>query len=1111
MWGLLVLVALLPIGLLSWYSYQVGSRAVRRLVLTNNWQAASIAGDLLKRDFETEVTVARAFAAMPGLVESVRLRDEEATRARLRLARQSFSRVERIFVTDNDGWEWSDYPEAPDSVGRNFADRDWYRAMTNGWQPVVSEVYKRHAQPRLLVVAVAAPIRETNGAVLGVIVFQYRLGEVSDWLRSVRIGDSGEVFIIDHTGTLAAHPDTNLDLEAREFDEYADIPAVRQALANLELTTNYFDPLADRAMVASFRSVPVHGRSWVVVAQQPLDEAMAPVRRLGGNIALAGGAIALAALAAVLVLGRISDRNRRLAGDLRHSNRQLGKLAAIVESSRDAIATIGLDGHVTSWNPGAEATLGYSEAEMLGRPILGLAPSEQAAEVGRILERLLRGEAVDHLEIAGLAKDGRRLDLFVTASPLRDEAGALIGSTLIARNITAHRQAERFQEAAHAVTDAFVGSRDLNAALNDAVCGITRSMEWQAGTFWQAMDDTGRMHCAGFWQADELADQTFEPANRQRVFSRGTGLPGRVWDANDPVCVTDLARDSDPRVPAALRLGLRAACAFPVRGLNRLLGVLEFFHREMPPQNAETRAMLGRLSQQLGQVLEGRFIEEALERQRRLVATMLENVPDHLYFKDRQSRFIRISQAMARRFGLRSPEEAVGRTDFDFFLPEHAQKAFDDEQRILQTGVPLVGSEEKETWPDGSVTWVSSTKLALRDERGEIVGIFGISRDITASKVVEEALSNSEALYHSLVDTLPINIVRKDLAGRVTFCNRHACATMGRSPEDLLGKTDYDIFPRELAEKYVADDRRVCESRQVFEDIESHVAPDGRKVWMQVIKAPVFDARDDTIGMQVMFWDVTARKEAEVALARTAADLARSNRDLEQFAYVASHDLQEPLRMIASYTQLLARRYKGQLDQDADEFIQFAVDGAMRMQGLINDLLAYSRVGTRGKPMVPTECEVVLLAARQNLKIAIEECGAVVTYDALPRVLADPIQLTQLLQNLLGNALKFRCGIPPTVQVSARLAEAAGAEAPAREWVFSVRDNGLGIERQYFGRIFEIFQRLHTREEYDGSGIGLAVCQRIIERHGGRIWVESEPGKGSTFFFTLPYTDFAAP
>lgn len=212
--------------------------------------------------------------------------------------------------------------------------------------------------------------------------------------------------------------------------------------------------------------------------------------------------------------------------------------------------------------------------------------------------------------------------------------------------------------------------------------------------------------------------------------------------------------------------------------------------------------------------------------------------------------------------------------------------------------------------------------------------------------------------------------------------------------------------------------------------------------------------------------------------------------------------------MIASYTQLLARRYAGRLDADADQFIQFAVEGAMRMQSLINDLLAYSRVGTRGKPLAPTECEDILRAACQNLAMAIEECGAVVTHDPLPRVMADTTQLTQLLQNLVGNGIKFRRENPPTIHVSAKLADTSRDDGPACEWLISVRDNGLGIEREYFERIFEIFQRLHTREEYPGSGIGLAVCKRIIERHGGRIWLESDPGKGSTFFFTLPYTPF---
>lgn len=200
--------------------------------------------------------------------------------------------------------------------------------------------------------------------------------------------------------------------------------------------------------------------------------------------------------------------------------------------------------------------------------------------------------------------------------------------------------------------------------------------------------------------------------------------------------------------------------------------------------------------------------------------------------------------------------------------------------------------------------------------------------------------------------------------------------------------------------------------------------------------------------------------------------------------------------MVASYTQLLSRRYKGKLDQDADEFIHFAVDGATRMQGLINDLLKYSRVGTRGSPFVATDCDKVLDDALANLAIAIRESGAVITRDPLPAVIADPIQLTQLFQNLVGNAIKFRKpGDAPRIHVGARRINDG--------WEFSVRDNGIGISPEYFDRVFVIFQRLHAKEEYPGTGIGLALCKKIVERHGGRIWVASRPGDGATFLFTI--------
>jgi light-regulated signal transduction histidine kinase (bacteriophytochrome) len=242
--------------------------------------------------------------------------------------------------------------------------------------------------------------------------------------------------------------------------------------------------------------------------------------------------------------------------------------------------------------------------------------------------------------------------------------------------------------------------------------------------------------------------------------------------------------------------------------------------------------------------------------------------------------------------------------------------------------------------------------------------------------------------------------------------------------------------------------------------------------------------------------DITMRREAEAHLLEKVEELNRSNVELGQFAYIASHDLQEPLRMVASYTQLLSRRYRGKLDADADEFIAFAVDGASRMQRLIQDLLTYSRVGTKGQELLDTSSEEAFGQALMNLRGAIEASGALVTHDPLPSVMADEMQLTQLFQNLVGNAIKYQSPGIPHVHVSA-------AKYGAKKWTFSVQDDGLGIDSQYFDKIFGMFQRLHKREEFAGTGIGLAICKKIVERHGGIISVESQVGQGSKFSFAL--------
>jgi light-regulated signal transduction histidine kinase (bacteriophytochrome) len=290
----------------------------------------------------------------------------------------------------------------------------------------------------------------------------------------------------------------------------------------------------------------------------------------------------------------------------------------------------------------------------------------------------------------------------------------------------------------------------------------------------------------------------------------------------------------------------------------------------------------------------------------------------------------------------------------------------------------------------------------------------------------------------------------------------------------------------------------VLQTGQPVHDVEAEavLSVDGSQVrlWLEVSADPlVLDGKRHVI---LAMNNITARKKAEETLRRTAAELARSNNDLEQFAYVASHDLREPLRTVSGFVQLLQKKYADQLDAEARAFIGYAVDGAARMETLIKDLLAYARLGTRGREPVPTDAGAALRQVLDNLHESIRETAAEITHGELPAVRADPSQLTQLFQNLIGNAIKFRGEAPPKIHVD--------ASRDGDGWRFSVSDNGIGIEPKHQEQIFEVFRRLHRREQYEGTGIGLAICKKIVDRHGGRIWVESEPGQGATFSFTLP-------
>ena len=323
--------------------------------------------------------------------------------------------------------------------------------------------------------------------------------------------------------------------------------------------------------------------------------------------------------------------------------------------------------------------------------------------------------------------------------------------------------------------------------------------------------------------------------------------------------------------------------------------------------------------------------------------------------------------------------------------------------------------------------------------------------------------------------------------------------------EKITGYTTDEIYEMSCWRPLVVEDDIPIFDKNVVglspgESIRSEIRirkKDGEIVWLASFVECITDPQNSSyLRIYGGCRDITERKRAEEALVKKSRDLARSNADLAQFAYVASHDLQEPLRMVTSYVQLLEKRYKGKLDPDADEFIGYIVEGTKRMKQLLTALLDYSRVGSRGKLFQPIDGEAILEAALKNLKVILEETKGVVTHDPLPRIVVDETQMVQLFQNLIGNALKFHGPEPPQVHVSSR--------REGEVWIFAVRDNGIGIDPQYHQKIFVIFQRLHGRDEYPGTGIGLAIAQLIVERHGGRIWVESEKGEGSAFYFTIP-------
>jgi PAS domain S-box-containing protein len=771
--------------------------------------------------------------------------------------------------------------------------------------------------------------------------------------------------------------------------------------------------------------------------------------RIGLFLGTALGLTITAAAGVGVIRGR---RRRRLAEEaLRVSEDQYRTL--LNEVHDHAIFMTDPVGRVVAWNAGAERINGYGANEIIGRDFSCFFPQADI-DSGRPAEVLKIAAAGGRHEEYGrrVRKNGSQYVSSTTYTALRDRSGGLRGFSEITRDLTE-------------VTESGAKYLGLLEAAPDAMVVVNQSGEIVLVNL-QAEKQFG-------YRRDELLGQRVSSIVPE-------GFAERL--------VADGLRSAEDALAQQIGTGIELTARrkdgseFPIEiMLSPLRG----------PQGILVTAAIRDISVR-------KAAETHLAQMESRYRGLLEAAPDAMVVVNQRGEIVLLNLQAEKQFGYRR-DELLGQKVSNIVPEGFAERLVADGLRSAEdalaqqigTGIELTARRK-----DGSEFPIEIMLSPLGSADGILVT--AAIRDISVRNAADAHLVQMESRYRGLLEAAPDAMVVVNQRGEIVLLNLQAEKQFGYRRDELLGQKVSNIVPEGFAERLIADGLRSAEdalAQQIGSGLElTALRKDGSRFPIELMLSPLESDTGTLVTAAIR--NITVRKAASIELVHTVEELKRSNEDLQQFANVASHDLQEPLRMVASYVALLGRRYKGKLDADADEFISFAVDGATRMQSLIQDLLAFSRVGSKGAELVTTSSEEALDQAIKNLRGAIVESGALVTHDPLPSVLADKMQLTQLFQNLVGNAIKYRRAEVPGVHVAAR-------QNGAKKWIFSVQDNGLGIEPQYFERIFGMFQRLHGREEFSGTGMGLAICKKIVERHGGDISVESTIGQGSTFRFPL--------
>jgi PAS domain S-box-containing protein len=802
-------------------------------------------------------------------------------------------------------------------------------------------------------------------------------------------------------------------------------------------------------------------------------------------------------------------------------------LLAILRSMSAGVVVAHETGKFLLFNPEAERIFGLGATEAPPQEWskyygcylpdrLTLFPADQLP-----LVRALRGEDVPETEM--FVRNTRKPDgvwVRVKAGPLRDESGAVRGGLSVIRDETEQKETERRLAAQYAVTRVLAESHSLREAAPKILQAICESVDWQAGALWLVDRRSNVLRCVDVWLRPNEAAAEFAAATRDLACPPGVGLPGRVWANRASAWIADVTKDNNfPRGEIAFRSNLHAAFGFPILSGAEVTGVIEAFSHEIGKPDHDLLSLIEALGSQIGQFIKRRRTEEELRVSRERFELAMLGSRDGVWDWDLRTNQVYYSPRWKSMLGYEDREIRNHFEEWEKLLhPEDRERSLAAVHAYLEGRAPMYELEHRLRHKDGSYRWILTRGVALRDAEGKPYRMAGSHTDITGRKQAEQALRDSEALYHSLVETLPLNVFRKDLQSRFTFGNKLFCQTLGKPREEFIGKTDFDFYPAELAEKYRLDDRRVIEQREILNEVEEHYKPDGEKIYVQVLKTPVYDSRGEVIGTQAIFWDVTDRRRAmeEMRNAKEAAESA--NRAKSAFLANMSHEIRTPMNAIIGMTELVLET---DLSAEQREYLDLVKKSADSLLAVINDILDFSKVEA-GR----LELDTVAFSLRDHIGDTLNtlaprayqkglELASHLAADVPETVLGDPLRLGQILVNLVGNALKFTERGEVVVMVSrAQLKDGKSQhehtpngnsrQSEICDLHFSVRDTGIGVSPDKRDLIFDPFTQADgsTTRQFGGTGLGLAIARRLVEMMGGRIWIESEAGKGSTFHFT---------